>query len=506
MEQKFLKIEPMHDKKAFLRKAWVELANEDVPLDVFKSDFSDVKIEEYHILKTSATFSANWQGDIGNCYSEPYEDFETYYEEVPYLGLEEKYDYTIGYYNVQAEKTRREERQRKVIRYREKTEWHFSNGRYSGEVGSFECVDPKGTFSTERYEKDVDSKYYICFTDEELSKATDMTITDTMMKRVDELHKVDGERKMCASLPGDEYQNITYRFECIPICATLMRFPEYCANIIYNGNAYERRAFAFGKMTLVGGKVNNPLDTKAVIKKKKEDADIYIKSKKAATEKAIKEKEAETNKVIKAKESETDKAIKEKESATDKAIKEKEYAINEIILKRTLAIDTKVWNKTKVALLSSVALLLISTIISAVLRFLAPVIIFFVCALAGLVVSKIFYKKIRDEIEKDAENKNSADRLELKEYADYLTSECKQYINGLTSECKQYIDGLNAECKKCIAALDKQCAAECKAYMDNLTLECENYEKSRRSDILAALNAKLASLGMSPASVDEYSV
>ena len=46
-EKNFLKIEPLHDKKAFLRKAWVELANDDVPLDVFKSDFSDVSIQEY---------------------------------------------------------------------------------------------------------------------------------------------------------------------------------------------------------------------------------------------------------------------------------------------------------------------------------------------------------------------------------------------------------------------------------------------------------------------------
>ena len=242
MEQKFLKIDPMHDKKAFLRKIWIELANADAPLDVFKSDFSDVKIEEYHILSTNANFEANWKGDIGTYYTEPYQDFETYYEEVPYIGLEKKYDPDFGYYNVEVEKTRREERQRPVTRYREKTEWHFSNGRYAGEVESFECIDPKGTFSHERYNNDVNSKFYTRCTDEELAKSTDMIITDQMMDRVAELHKKDGEMKMCASLPGNTYENVTYSFNCTPICATLMRFPEYQANIMYNGNAYERTA------------------------------------------------------------------------------------------------------------------------------------------------------------------------------------------------------------------------------------------------------------------------
>lgn len=462
MEEKFLKIEPMHDKKAFLRKVWVELANADVPLDVFNSDFSDVKIEEYHILSTKANFSANWQGDIGSYYDEPYEDFETYYEEIPYIGLERTYDCEIGWYDKRVEKTREEERQRRVTRYRKKTEWHFSNGRYSGEVKSFECVDPKGSFSSERYEKDVDSKYYIPFIDEELAKSKDMIITNQMMDRVAELHKKDGEKKMCSSLPGDTYENINYSFNCTPTCATLMRFPEYYTNIIYNGKAYERRAFAFGGMTLSGEKINNPLTTQDVVKKKMDDGKAYVKAKK----------------------DETDKAIKAKKDETDKAIKEKEFETTDITFKRTLDIDDKVWSETKIFLIASAALLLISIIMSLFLRYIVPVIILFVCAIAGLVVSKIFYKKTRTVTESVANIKNSADKLELEKYTNKLNAECADYADTLSSKCVE----------------------ECKTHMDNITHECENYEKSRRADILNALNAKLASLGMPPASVDEYSV
>ena len=289
-----------------------------------------------------------------------------------------------------------------------------------------------------------------------------MIITDQMMDRVAELHKKDGEMKMCASLPGDTYENITYSFNCTPICATLMRFPEYQANITYNGNAYERRAFAFGGMTLMGDQIKNPLNAQDVTKKKMDDANSYIKAKK----------------------SETDKAINAKKVETDKAIKEKQDETSATIQDRTNAIDTKVWNKTKLVSFLSIALLLISTVVSAFLRFLVPVIALFACAIVGLIISKIFYKKMRDAIEKDTETKNSAD-----------ISAQEEYINALKTEYKEYTDKLNAKC-----------AAECKAHMDNTILECENYEKTRRSDILAALNAKFASLGMPPASVTEYSI
>ena len=150
--------------------------------------------------------------------------------------------------------------------------------------------------------------------------------------------------------------------------------------------------------------------------------------------------------------------------------------------------------------------MLISTIVSALLRFLAPVIVLFVCAIVGLIVSKVVYKKKRDEIEKETESKNLADEEAQKEYIDKLNAECKEYTEKLNAECKAYTDKLNAECKEYTDTLNAKCAAECKAHMDNTILECENYEKSRRSDILAALNAKLTSLGMSPASVNEYSI
>jgi hypothetical protein len=237
-------------------------------------------------------------------------------------------------------------------------------------------------------------------------------------------------------------------------------------------------------MMLVGEKISNPASVDVVTKHKTEDAEAYVKAKKEATDKAIEAKRKETGDAIRTKKNEIAKAIKEKENET-----------TQIIENRTNDIDNKVWNKTKIFSLSSIALLLISIGISAFLRYLAPVIILFVCAIAGLVFSQIFYKKMRDEIEKDTATKNTADELALKEYVDALNAECNACVGELNAACEQRVKELNDKCN-----------ADCKAYTDKATLECKNYKNERRKDVLTALNAKLVSLGMPPASVSEYSV
>ena len=84
MRQGFYKIDPMYEKKEFLRKAWISLAHEDVPLEVFEADFGDVTQEEYHILCTGADYEVSWSGEIGNDRIEYYMDVETYYDREPY--------------------------------------------------------------------------------------------------------------------------------------------------------------------------------------------------------------------------------------------------------------------------------------------------------------------------------------------------------------------------------------------------------------------------------------
>ena len=38
-------------KEEFIRSAWIQLANEDAPIDIFEQDFGEVKEREHQILQ-----------------------------------------------------------------------------------------------------------------------------------------------------------------------------------------------------------------------------------------------------------------------------------------------------------------------------------------------------------------------------------------------------------------------------------------------------------------------
>ena len=99
MDELLGKIVPQFEKENFQRKAWVALAKEDVPIEVFDANFSAVKEETHRVLVVNTTYRAAWTAEIGNDRQESYTDFETYYENIPYTDYETKYkNDTASYY------------------------------------------------------------------------------------------------------------------------------------------------------------------------------------------------------------------------------------------------------------------------------------------------------------------------------------------------------------------------------------------------------------------------
>lgn len=265
MRQSYYKIDPMYEKKEFLRKAWISLAHEDVPLEVFESDFGDVAQEEYHILCTGADYEVSWSGEIGNDRIETYLDVETYYDQEPYTDYERKYNAsTKNYDTVPVTKYRRVEKQRQVQKRRTVTDWHSGSGEHAGSAKSWDCVDPRGTFDDKRYSEDVKSDYFVDFDEDELAQAPDMYPTDAMLSRADNLRDEHLRRNLHISLPGDHSRGITYRTLAYDhTYTTMFRVPEYVATIHYNGNAYTKRAFACGNMTMSKARIPNPISAES---------------------------------------------------------------------------------------------------------------------------------------------------------------------------------------------------------------------------------------------------
>ena len=395
LEESFYKIDPMYAKEEFLRKAWISLAHEDVPLEVFDADFGDVTQESYHILCTGADYDVSWSGEIGNDRVEYYMDVENYYDREPYTDYEQKYNSTTRQYEtVPVTKYRKVEKQRQVQRSRTVTDWHSGSGDHSGTAKSWDCVDARNTFDAKRYEKDVHSDDFVEF-DDELERSPDMQPTDAMLAHAEDLRDENLHKQVYRSLPGDHSRSVNYRINSYSLeYVTMFRVPEYVATITYDGTTYTKRAFACGDMTMSHAKIPNPIS-----------------------------------------------AEKEKKRLQDQR--------NKTIVEAMEHYEAQVWTKVKLASTLAILVLLASIAASLLIHSLIPMLS---CFIAG-VVMYIFTHVTRRNAEKTATDK-------LNKVADEAYATCKDKV--------------------------------------------ENYQRHRNAELLDALNKKLASLGLQPATEAEF--
>lgn len=251
------KIVPAFDENEFLRKVWITLAREDAPIEIFDQGVIQMSIEEKRILFDSISYDARWEGEIGHDRQESYIDYETYYEKIPYTDYERKYNSTKKQYEqVPIMKYRQEARQRAVTKTKTVTDWHHSNGFHSGTHHDSVCID--GEISTSQFQRDYDPQYVRYLTDAEMQKESDMVITESMYNKIQTKHDLAIESSVMHSLPGDHYRGISYSLDNYYHENTeLIKIPQYEASINYKGSSYNKSAFPFGSMTLIGGKIPN---------------------------------------------------------------------------------------------------------------------------------------------------------------------------------------------------------------------------------------------------------
>ena len=396
LEENFYKIDPMYAKEEFLRKAWISLAHEDVPLEVFEKDFSDVNEEAYHILCTGADYDVSWSGEIGNDRIEYYMDVETYYDQEPYTDYEKKYNASTKQYDmIPVTKYRKVEKQRQVQKSRTVTDWHSGNGDHAGTAKSWDCVDARNTFDAKRYEKDVKSDDFVEFDDDELECSPDMQPTDAMLSRAGKLRDDKLNQQLRFALPGDHNRGITYRTNSYTLeYVTMFRVPEYVANITFDGNTYTKRAFACGGMTMSSAKIPNPISGE-----------------------------------------------KEKKRLQEKR--------NQTIMEAKERLEKQAWAKVKSVSTLAIVVLAASIAASLLIHSLIPMLACFI----GGVAMYIFTKITRRNAENTASNKLNA-------IADEAYATCQDQV--------------------------------------------ENYQRHRNAELLSALNKKLASLGLQPATEAEF--
>ena len=362
-------------------------------------EFSDFTQKSHRVIYGLASYSATWSAQIGNDRKETYTDYEKYYERIPYTVYEEKYNYsTKRTETVAVTKYRQEERQRAVLKERTVTDWNSGNGEHSDIVERFAGLDDMPNNGLARFLYDfskIDENYISELSLDEIEKNPKMQITEATSKFVFDVHAPEIYRQLYSSLPGDHIKNVDYNITSYNQSKIqLIEAPEYSASIKYDGKEYKKVGFSFGNMTIGGDVIPNSV------------------------------------------------GIEEIKLQKQKATKEE-------INKRNEEIDDKVWNATSKISIVSIVLLLASIIVSAFVKFLAPVIICFICAIGMCTFSMTYSKKTKIEIQDITDIEN--------------------------------------------IAAQKACDDE-----------CLNYEKTKKAEMLVLLNKKLSSLGLEPINDSEF--
>lgn len=91
-------INPEFSQNDFIRNAWISLAKEDAPIEVFSENFDDVSIIDHQVVADYVAVNIAYQVNIGYDRQEPYIAYEMYYEKEPYIAYEKRYNTTTRQY------------------------------------------------------------------------------------------------------------------------------------------------------------------------------------------------------------------------------------------------------------------------------------------------------------------------------------------------------------------------------------------------------------------------
>lgn len=282
-------IKPSYTKDQFIRKAWIALASEDAPIEIFEENFSEVKENEHQVLMDAISVDVTYQVSVGYDRQEPYIDYETYYEDEPYIAYEKEYNSTTKQYEErQVTKYKRVQKQRQVTKYKTVTDWSALNGNHS--TSSMAVVENlKGQYLDEylfiNSFRGMKSGSLVPIDGEAADK---MQVSESAHGKAMSEHRSAIDRSVRYSLPGDHNRDLDWKVSNITDSSTsLFKTPEYEATICLNGKTYVKHGFPFGPMEIGGDKIENEISLEAVTGKMKSELDSKIHDRKDSIDKNI---------------------------------------------------------------------------------------------------------------------------------------------------------------------------------------------------------------------------
>ncbi len=238
------RIKTQYPQSEFIRQAWIGLAQQDAPFQVFQSDFSKVDLVEHQVVVDYASVTLNYQASIGYDREESYTVYETYNENG-------------------------EEKQRAVTKTRTVTDWRPMQGNI--ELNSTVAAENTSNlyFDDDLFRASYNSaeENDIAFLTEEEEKK--YKVSDSALEEVSKKHEQYYENMISSSLPGEHQKDITYSTLTKESSTSLLLTPEYKTTVALDGKTYTRRAFPFGKMPTGGDEIPNPESLASQLEKKR---------------------------------------------------------------------------------------------------------------------------------------------------------------------------------------------------------------------------------------------
>ena len=370
-------------KKEFIRQAWIQLAKENIPFEVFESNFSEVQEIDHQVLIDFIAADIEYRAKIGHYRQEPYIDYETYYEDEPYITTETYYDYNAKENRTrQVTKYKKVARQRQVTKYKQVTDW----SPYSA-TGSTESIVSVENIVGLDLDKSLFDKSFID-SKSRILKGKTARINASAKSEAMSDHRSAIRSYVYGELyaVGDDVRDMRYNIAKITnASSSLCSAKEYKTRIEYNGETYERYAFPFGKMRIAGKTIKNEESPESI------KAQILNKA-------------------------------KEENEAAKKGI------------------EKQLWLKTKWFYFASIGLLILSILFSCFLRYPTPVIIAFVLAVVSCVTSNVITKKQNKKIINDVEAEISKRNSEVKEYIEKYSVNYEKKVRDLLNKKLKSLD------------------------------------------------------------------
>lgn len=262
-------ISPEFSKDQFIRKAWIALAVENAPIEVFDENFGAVVETEHQVFVDSLSVDVTYQASVGHDREEPYMDYETYYDREPYIAYEKQWNNTTKQMEErQVTKYREVQKERPVTKYKTVTDWSAISG--SDRVHSTSVVE---NTDGQHVDKDFKQLFISSFRGVKKSSlhpigkdlADGMQITDFAREYALTDHRFNIDSSVSYDLPGDHYRDLSWKASSITDHITaLYKAPEYEASICFNGKTYRKRAVPFGSMSIGGDIIENSASPESV--------------------------------------------------------------------------------------------------------------------------------------------------------------------------------------------------------------------------------------------------